>query len=458
MKIKTLLQFVLLLTILVSCSKENLEPSIEQQKSVEGGITSAGDLKAILYGAYSRMTSSSYYGRDIIIYGEVRTDNTFPNGNSGRFLGEGEFKLLPAYRDPTDTWKSIYRVIASANIIINAPDDLEGDKQLVNHYKGQAYAMRALAHFDLLKLFGEQNTGGTLGVPYVKTYKGDDLFPARNTVEEVKNFIIEDLKTAKKLLVAKYNNELNQNITSYVPDALLSRVYLYFGMYPEAKAAAKAVVNTGKFSIVDKKSFVTSFAIDNPKNSIFSLAFSATDNSGINGLAYIYRGKSYGDVQPLQNAIDLFEAGDVRGKGGIIGEDAETGNSLRNMGKYPSATGDTDVFVIRYEEVVLNYAEALLKTGASAEALVRLNSIPANRGASPYTEATLDNILLERRKELMFEGFRFDDLMRTKQEVKKVSSNQLFKESIKYGDYRLAFPIPQGELDANSNMVQNKGY
>ncbi len=457
MKIKKILQLVLFLTVLASCTKEDLEPSIEQQKNVEGGITSTDDLKAILDGAYNRMTYSDYYGRDFIIYGEVRTDNTYPNGTSGRFTSEGEFKLLPTYGDPTNAWEMVYKVIASSNIIINAPDNLEGDKELAKHYKGQAYAMRALAHFDLLKLFGQQNAGGTLGIPYVKEYKTGNLFPSRNTVEEVKNFVIEDLKTAKSLMNVKFNDSAKQNITSYVPDALLSRVYLYFGMNTEAELAAKSIIDSGAFSIVDKNNFVTSFATESPVNAIFSLAYSPTDNTGNGSLGFIYRGKSYGDIQPLDNAINLFEAGDVRGKGGIIGEDPET-QTLRNMGKYVSATGNDDICLIRYEEIVLNYAEALVKNGKTADALTQLNSITSQRGASPYTVANIDNVLLERRKELMFEGFRFDDLMRNKKNIEKVDNLQKFASTIPYGDPRLVFPIPQVEMDANSNMVQNKDY
>ncbi len=58
----------------------------------------------------------------------------------------------------------------------------------------------------------------------------------------------------------------------------------------------------------------------------------------------------------------------------------------------------------------------------------------------------------------MFEGFRYDDLMRTGRNIDKINSKQLFLATINYGDERLTFPIPDKELDANSNMVQNKGY
>ncbi|MDA7717061.1 RagB/SusD family nutrient uptake outer membrane protein, partial [bacterium] len=98
---------------------------------------------------------------------------------------------------------------------------------------------------------------------------------------------------------------------------------------------------------------------------------------------------------------------------------------------------------------------ALLETGASGEALTWLNMVPNNRGAILYTEATKKNILLERRKELCFEGFRFDDLARTKQDIPYLN---LVTEGPKYGSYNYAFPIPLAELNANSNMQTNKGY
>jgi len=70
-----------------------------------------------------------------------------------------------------------------------------------------------------------------------------------------------------------------------------------------------------------------------------------------------------------------------------------------------------------------------------------------------------DNILLERRKELCFEGFRFDDLARTGRDIPFLeSTRQRFGATIAYGSTKYAFPIPKVELDANPNMVQNQGY
>src|SRR4030066_179833 len=150
---------IMLVGFLYSCTKESLDPTLAQSKAVETSIRTVEDLQGILYGAFNRMTSSTYYGRDFIIYGEVRSDNSFSNGNSGRFVTAASMDLGNNDAYPTSTWTQIYAVIASANIIIGAKD-ITGDEAAINHIRGQAYAIRALAHFDLLKLFGQQHVIG----------------------------------------------------------------------------------------------------------------------------------------------------------------------------------------------------------------------------------------------------------------------------------------------------------
>ena len=125
----------------------------------------------------------------------------------------------------------------------------------------------------------------------------------------------------------------------------------------------------------------------------------------------------------------------------------------RNIGKYTKLATNTKV--IRYEEIVLNYAEALLETGDATGALTQLNRIPAQRGATAYTTATKANVLLERRKELAFEGFRFDDRVRN---GLGTPTSPKATTAFAYGDYRLAFPIPQSEINGNSVMKQNYNY
>lgn len=454
-RIKINIYFIASLFLLsTACSTEDLEPTLSQEKSVETSISSVDNLNSILQGTHSEMTASGYYGRDIIITNEVRTDNAFSNGSSGRFTTQSQY----LYNDNTGyIWDDAYYIIANANIIINANlESLEGDLDFARHIQGQALVLRALAHFDLLRVYGQQFTGdGNLGVPIVTEFKGDNLFPARNTIDEVKNAIYSDLETAFTMMDPSYDSS-KVIVSTYVAKALEARVAVYFEDWSRAVSAAEVVINSGLYSIVPAESYVSSWAGDGGSNVIFELAATLTDNPGINGLAYIYRanddGSGYGDIQVREEVLDIYGESDVRAD--ILGYQGEI---LRNYGKYPDNINNSDNIVLfRYEELILNYAEALLETGG--DALTQLNKIPANRDASLYSEATKENIILERRKELIFEGFRFDDMLRTGMNMEAINTDGLVTEVISYPSYLFAWPIPISEMNANSNMVQNDGY
>ncbi|MEO2063130.1 MULTISPECIES: RagB/SusD family nutrient uptake outer membrane protein [Christiangramia] len=433
-----------------SCSTDDLEPSLEQSKRSENAILSVGDMEGLIKGAYNRLSSSGYYGRDYLVTNEVRTTNVFSNGNSGRFSTEAALAYLP---NSTYIWDNAYGVIAVANILIGTDvSTLEGDQAYGQHIQGQAYAIRALAHFDLLKTYGQQYVGGDLGVPYVKSFKGGNDFPSRDSVDSNIADIMSDLQTAFDLMSSDYFDSSKEFMSKYTAKALESRVALQFGMWTEARDAAKAVIDSGIYSIVPASDYVASFDQDGGANSIFEIAYSGTDNPGSDSMEFIYRGSTYGDIQVLPNVLDLYEEGDVRAD--ILGYEGER---LRNIGKYPNRSAN--VIVIRYEEVVLNYAEALYQIDENDEmALTWLNKIPEARGATPYDDVTVENILQERRRELIFEGLYFWDLMRYGMDIEKVDVLQNISATIPFGDYRLAYPIPLNEIDANSNITQNPNY
>lgn len=453
-KINKLLYSIALVGLVLSstgCLKGYLDPTLEQAKDLETSINSDEDLFGLLKGGLNRMTDSEYYGRDVIINGECRTDNTFANGNSGRFTTEAAMVYNP--NSNSGIWTQAYRVISSMNLIINADAaSLKGDQAYIAHLQGEALALRALAHFDLMRNYGQQYVGGTLGVPYVTIFKGNEESPKRNTIDEVKAAIYKDLDGAFAKMDDAYFDDSKEFLSKYAAKAIESKVATYFGDWDRAKTSSKEVIDYGAYAIVPAADYVTSFAQRGSKNSIFELAFSSTDNEGINGLGYMYRyDDGYGDIEVLENATTIFDAGDVRAD--ILGLE---GTKIRNLGKYPELNGYDNVNIIRFEEIILNYAEALSNTGG--DAVAQLNLLTAARGAAPYTTATADEILNERRKELMFEGFRFDDLVRAGKGIEKIDIKMNISATVPAGDPRLAFPIPVVEMDANSNMDQNDGY
>lgn len=456
-----------LATVLDSCRDSALEPTLAQDKTLEGNVNTVSDLRNLLNGAYNRMSQYEYYGRNYIIYGEVRSDNAFSSAATNRFVQTAEMKLNNTDNDPTDTWMRLFSTLAPVNIVINANRSaVSGDAATINHYVGEAYAIRAMMHFDALKLYGQQDVTGqggmnALGVPYVTTF-GTVGIPSRESAQVVYNKIQADLDTALSLMSASLNNTSSHYMTTNAVKALKARVALHFKDYVVAAQYAKEVIDSGSYSVASSSAFASTFNTDSTNNQIFSIANSVNDNIGNNSLANIYQGR-YGDVQFLKDLYDKYEATDVRKS--LL---TSSGTNRYRMSKYVDAAyvGSYDIPVIRYEEVVLIYAEArLLGYSDSTNALAYLNQIASNRGASSYTSATLDNILLERRKEFAGEGFRFYDLVRTGRNLPLVDDNlqtygqgQNKDQPVLYGSYNLAFPIPLGELRANPNMRQNYNY
>ena len=476
---KNIYKYLLIFTasaLIVSCGESDLEPTLALDKDLNSGINSADDLAFVLNSAYDRMTATAYYGRDQIVMGDVRTDNAYSNQNSGRFLNSN-MDYNPNGAGP---WSTVYGVIAITNIVINADtSNLTGSASQITHIQGQAHALRALAHFDLLEAYGQhfisgQGGANALGVPYIKTYKDPaNLEPARATVVSNIGDIAADLTSAISMMNDSFNSS-----TSYMSKAgayaILARATLYAGsvdpgLYATADAAAKWVIANSGASPVTGAGFAASFAADNASNSIFELAFSGTDNNSINGIANILRGPTYGDVRiltgdgPNPDLLDIYDVDDVRAASDMIGI-AEGYPSM--LGKFPTMNGSDNVTLFRVEEMHLIAAETSLRAGNAADALTYLNNIPAIRGlgAGYYASASLENILLERRKEFAFEGLRWYDLTRMGMDMPLIDSMKQMNDDKTpgspptFGSYNYAYPISLSERNANPNMVQNYGY
>ena len=464
-------------TLIVSCGDADLEPVLSLDKDLASGIKTESDLSAVMNSAYDRMSSSGYYGRNQIIDGDVRTDNMYSNMNSGRFASSS----MDYTSQGAGSWVNYYSVIAICNIVIAADAaSLEGDQDGISYIQGEAYAVRALVHFDALKAYGQhfitgQGGASSLGVPYVKTYKvPENLTPARGTVASNVADITADLTTAITMMSGWTQPVSSSYMTLAGAYAVGARALLYAasvtGDYSGAASMSKWVIDNSGKSPVTASGFASSYTTDNASNSIFEIAMSGTDNPGINGIAYILRGTSYGDVRILTgdganpDLLDLAleRPGDVRFAANMVGT-AQGYPTV--LGKFPTMTGSDNVTIIRVEEMHLIYAEAMLWQGDAATALTYLNNIPAIRGlgADYYKEATLANILKERRVEFYCEGLRYDDLLRTGQGMPLIDSIKQLNDdrtgtTPAYGDYNTAMPIYQSELNANSNMVQNYGY
>ena len=197
-------------------------------KSVNNLPTSTAlqDLKGVttaLFGAYDGMQALNYYGRDFIVFPEVRADNAYVAiTNSNRFLSDYNYQLS-ANTTQTGFWNAAYAAILDANNVINIISSIkDGSAADRNQVLGEALAIRAICHFDLVRVFGKpyyDGNGSQLGVPIKLDNKVVDI--ARNTVGEVYSQVIEDLTTAQGLLS---NANTPFRFSADAVNALLARV------------------------------------------------------------------------------------------------------------------------------------------------------------------------------------------------------------------------------------------
>lgn len=141
----------------------------------------------------------------------------------------------------------------------------------------------------------------------------------------------------------------------------------------------------------------------------------------------------------------------------------ETGSNLEVTGirvdKYAydyahkNSQGDNDWAYLRYSDVLLMKAEALLRNGNAAAGLIIVNTLRVARGATPLASLTLDNLLDERGRELYYEGWRRQDLIRFGKYL-----NAWQEKAADSGPRNLLFPIPSSQLAVNPNLTQNPGY
>src|SRR5699024_7573186 len=325
------------------------------------------------------------YGRDYMVSLEVQGDNAFSNGNSGRFDSDTDalnYTVNSGYAQ--GVWRYFYQAITGANLAIHAELDTTASAAAVDHWKGQAHAVRAFSHLNLLMAFGQQYVDGSdLGVPYVTEVANSDNIAdfnmSRLPVAEVQTKIEEDLNTALSLLNP---NEVEGTQLGYWGTlALQTRFYLYTKQYDKVIAPAEELINSGQFGIVGPNNYEAAWKSGSGPVSLFELAFTSTDRLGTDNIARIYRPTNYGDVEVTPDLYNAYDTTDVR-----FNLYANFDGSYRMMDKYSDELGSDNVRVIRYAEVVLNYAEALAN-GASGQmsAVDALNMIADKRYTGGWT-------------------------------------------------------------------------
>lgn len=467
------------LGLLSSCSDFlDIKPfsSIDDTKAV----TNVEQAAAAITGVYDGLQSETYYGRNFSVFGDVLTDNiSVPAKNSGRFIAEASWQVLKGTGDVTDFWNRAYSTINRANNVINANITYDVNNEAAQkaefaQIKGEALALRAMVHFDLVRIFA-QNYAFTadashLGIPYVKKHDQNGK-PARNTVKEVYQFIIADLTDALSMVTEDGRTFQGASLSPYIMSpwaikALLARVYLTMNDFNNAKKYAVDIIDNGGFDLVPNANYVSSWGELKSSESIFTLAFNNVDYNGTNGLGYIFIEKGYGDMQANPALVGLYSSSDIRKQ--MFARGVKSGNGSNYYTKkfpgFGGVPGLDNNSIIRLSEIYLIAAEACAKATPVDEVnaklyldQIRQRAIPTAPNVDATGDALISEILLEKRKELAFENQYFFDLKRLQKTVTgaKINGTNIV---INYPSDKLAWPIPQRETDVNPNMVQNPGY
>ncbi|MGJ1228049.1 RagB/SusD family nutrient uptake outer membrane protein [Sphingobacterium siyangense] len=352
--------------------------------------------------------------------------------------------------DPTTIaypYLAFYNSIFYTNQIISTIDEKLGSSATVDQIKGEAYLMRAYAHFELLNLYSEVYSGsnaGLRGVPLSTKIDLEQRFvPA--TIGESYVQILTDMEKGTALLtVDDQAKGVNYRFSKRAAFAMASRVHLYRGEWQQAIDAAKK-----SLAINDKLVDLNVAGSLLPNDFESAEMIMALEKVSVPGV----RTSSF--ISPA--LLDSYSAGDLR-KGRYF---------QKSGGDYVSLKGGENRFNVSFRnaDLYLTMAECYVRLGNTAEALKYLSVLKKNRfTADAYTKETkvdaglstaqlLDAVLLERKRELALEGLRWYDLKRT---TRPAITHSSFGRTVtlQQNDPRYVIRYPQEAINNNPDLLK----
>ena len=490
---------------LSSCVNDWLDVAPSDGTDADAALTSSSDLDAARTGMYAALKGNSnlvdYYGQQFFVYGDVHAGDDYQYNNLGgsnraSFYYDMNYQTASEFTSSTSSsnvaWKSPYIVIGRANRIIAAAEggalsDAAEAKATIDQYAAEAKVLRALAHFDLVRIYGKPYTedqGASLGVPLVTGVLESNAKPARSTVAEVYTQVVKDLTEAISSNALATETEPGY-VSVWGAKAILSRVYLNMGDYANALSVAEDIIKNSGAALWTRDQYFKAWDASTPNESefLFRLNVSgSTDNNDLNGIGNLQGRDGYKEMVATKKFVDMLsaDANDVRNdmflpatadkEVAAFGTNKVYLNKLRGQGG--NLRNVTIVPIIRLSEVYLTAAECAFRNNDKTKAVEYLNDLVKNRTTTEASLATVDNItleriLIERRKELIGEGQRYFDALRNNETITRYTSEAdkgwhktLSKEAQSFDrDYFKAIAaIPQAEINANPNIKQNTGY
>ena len=499
---RQLLYKLSILLLIFGCSdfldqEPDVQVSINEQLSTRDGVLQAYN------GAY--VSIEDIFSSRFAVYADALGGNlaftpailgdptvTIPD----EILFSYNFNANPQELDFDNYYDNWYDVVNQANLILSRLDTYSFfSNSELNQLQAELLTIRALAHYQVSLLFA-QHYGFTpdashLGVVYNTNIltAGED-FPFRQTMAETYDLIKTDLDTALGLYESvQLQSGPDFSYFNFIStSALYARIALQMNDWQVAKEFATTVITESGVSLIGQADYISAWeynggVLEMDQNGeevlvIFPLSeiimeFSAPTTSEGNVSSTIAEnfqfsflndmGANYADYVASGDLLALYEPSDIRQDLFLEVEIPTLANSVETDIPYfftKKFQGDAGTLFIRLSEMYLVRAEANARLGLQNEALSDLNSIRTRVNLSPLatTNNVLDDIFIERRRELAFEGHLLFDIARFQKNIERNLGCIASLCSLSYPSNFFILPIPEDNVLQNENMEQNDGY
>lgn len=500
--------------LLFGCSDEFLDVPLTDKLNQDILWSEEETAQAAVNGIYNQLTAGNLYSNPTVLeaitpntyspYDFLNTDNIARSSHNAGTLGI----IL-------GRWGDAYELIGRANTVLESIDKGPFSPEMINRFKGEALFLRALGYFNLWSVYG--------GVPLILDAPHIDqgLLP-RNPMSEVIQQTIDDLETAADFLPESYSGADLGRVTKGAALALKSRVLLYrasplFGgsnsqnEWQEAANVAKEVMDLGQYRLGDdyRELFRDENSQSRADEAIFQVFFQFPE---VSSHGVDTRLELYNDFAPLPNLVNdylmidgksidnsaLYDPNDpyanrdprlkatimvpgtmFNGREVITSRYPSTGFGLKKYTSFPDnefigeaggSISDNDIMVLRYGEVLLNYAEAQNEaTGPDRNVYEAINQTRERAGMPPVDEGLSKEemrevIRHEKRIEFVGESLYYHDIRRWGT-IEELMQNEIYDSDGALlstrnfkPDRDYFWPIPSNIRELNPNLEQNPNY
>lgn len=496
--------FIFLTFFIASCNKF-LEENPTGSLTPESNVTSPEIARAFANSAYIQLTTldrgAGGYGGNTAELMEFMTGKADGNPQTEGFRFYNlTYDAQSFYID--DWWQGLYYGIANCNLALQKIDEIPLDEAVKTNMLAEVYTLRAFYYFYLVRMYG--------AVPKITEVVSDleNVRPPRDSAKSIyDDVIIPDLLKAEASTLPWQDN--SGMISMSAVKSLLAEVYLTYAGYPikggdqyyaESAKRSKEVIDKGGFSLFDDYKDMTIPANKNKGEFIWQVQYAAgIQNNDLTAktLALYKRVSVYSDefggLVPTRQFVESYPDGDHRTDERQFFYTWYPGNPKNfppgdprldsvNLGGYylykwfdslavnVTANSDLNYTIYRLADVMLMYAEASNRAegGPNSDAIAYVNQIRARARLSPISSMSQDEfekeVWTQRYLELCYEGKMWFDMLRTRKVRNDITKN--FDDFIghttvwgkTFTENQLLFPIPQREINNNTNLTQNKGF